>query len=119
MARGDTVLQAVDPPRKILTYIENHWEAPNNRVGQSGEMLGRLTDEAGRPLTQRAVALHLVEPDGVAYDVHGIITDMNGVMRHTVNFTKAGFWEAYYWFGGDATYEGCEEEAAPWQGVYQ
>lgn len=106
---------------KIKTYFENHWEAPVGEpigapraavVGEWFQMLGRLTDENGNPMAKRTVALHVKQPDGLEFDYHGNVCDDNGVVRRSVHLTMAGVWEAYYWFGGDEKYEGCEEEGA-------
>lgn len=110
---GTFVYQGV---RKILSYIENHWEGPDPTAppgplptSTTAYMLGRLTDEFVNPMAKRTVALHIIEPDGVEYDIHGIVCDDDGVMRQEVPLTKQGVWRAYYWFGGDETYEGCPE----------
>jgi len=121
-ARGDTVYQEVVeavPTPKIRTYFENHWEDPANpagapraaNVGEWFNMVGRLTDEYANPMAKRTVALHVKQPDGLEFDYHGNVCDDNGVVRRGVHLTQVGVWEAYYWFGGDEKYEGCEAEA--------
>ena len=113
MARGITTTQEAVTRRKIQTFIENHWEAPTtpSLQGDVATMFGRLTDEYGNPLSWAGltVALHIIEPDGVEYDIHGIPTDSNGVMQHNIVMAKVGIWQAWYWYGGDVNYEGCPE----------
>lgn len=112
MGRGEIVFQEVIAMAKILTFIENHWEDPQNRgrpayPGETFEMLGRLTDEYGNPMAKRSVALHIRTPSGAESDIHNIICNDNGVMRKPVVMAEIGVYEAFYWFGGDDQYEGC------------
>lgn len=111
MARGITVSQEAVTAPKIQTFIENHWEAPEDPcpVDLWADMLGRLTDVYGNPLAKRTVALHVIQPDGQEFDYHGVVTDDNGVMRRGVHMIQVGIWQAWYWFGGDEQYEGCPE----------